>query len=141
MNMAFHQVELDDSRDITTFSGPDALYRYKRLIFGVNMATEKFQSIISQVLKGCAGVHNMHDDIRIVAENYQQLYERVELVIRKFQENGLTLNFPKCEVGDSMVLMGHKMSAQGVQISESKIEAVTKAPRPTQSLNCGVFLV
>ena len=43
LNMAFHQIELaPESRDITTFAGPNGLYRYKRLLFGVNMATEKF---------------------------------------------------------------------------------------------------
>ena len=41
LNMAFHQIELHpDSRDVTTFAAPDGLYRYKRLFFGVNMATE-----------------------------------------------------------------------------------------------------
>ena len=43
LNMAFHQIELHpDSRDMTTFATPNGLYRYKRLLFGVNMATEKF---------------------------------------------------------------------------------------------------
>ena len=52
LNMAFHQVELTpESRDITTFAGPNGLYCYKRLLFGVNMATKKFQHIIWQILK------------------------------------------------------------------------------------------
>jgi len=43
LNMASHQIKLHpDSRDITTFAAPDDLYRYKRLLFGVNLATEKF---------------------------------------------------------------------------------------------------
>jgi len=47
LNMAFHQMELaPESRNITTFSGPNGLYRCRRLLFGVNMATEKFQHII-----------------------------------------------------------------------------------------------
>ena len=47
LNMAFHQIELDpDSRNITTFTAPNGLYRYTRLLFGVNMATEKFQNLI-----------------------------------------------------------------------------------------------
>ena len=80
MNMAFHQIELHpDSRDITTFAGPDGLYRYKRLIFGVNMATEKFQQIITQVLAGLPGVHNLHDDIIIAGTTLEQLHERVEM--------------------------------------------------------------
>ena len=52
LNMAFHQIELHpDSRDITTCAAPDGLYRYMRLFFGVNMATEKSQQLIGQILK------------------------------------------------------------------------------------------
>ena len=36
MNMSVHQVELEEvSRDITTFSAGDSLFRYKRLSFGI----------------------------------------------------------------------------------------------------------
>jgi len=42
------QIELEEgSRDITTFSAGDSLYRYKRLSTGVNMnAPEQYQNII-----------------------------------------------------------------------------------------------
>ena len=41
MNMGFHQIELEESsRDITTFSAGDSLFRYKRLRFGINSARE-----------------------------------------------------------------------------------------------------
>ena len=100
MNMAFHQIELDvDSRDITTFAGPNGLYRYKRLLFGVNMATEKFQHIMWQIVQGLPGVHSMHDDIRVVADNHNQLYERVEAVVKALSAKNLTLNFDKCIMG------------------------------------------
>ena len=57
LNMAFHQIELHvDSRDITTCAGPNGLYMYKRLLFGVNMATEKFQHIIWQIVQVLPGV-------------------------------------------------------------------------------------
>ena len=56
LKLAFNQIELaPESRHITTFAGPYGLYRYKRLLFGVNMATEKFQHIIWQILKDCPG--------------------------------------------------------------------------------------
>ena len=67
LNMAFHQIELHpDSRDVTTFAAPDGLYRYNRLFFGVNMATEKFQQLIWQIRKDCPGAYNLHDDVRVV---------------------------------------------------------------------------
>lgn len=56
LSMAFHQIEFHpESRDITTFATPNGLYRYKRLLFGINMATEKFQQIVSQLIKDCRG--------------------------------------------------------------------------------------
>ena len=59
LNMAFHQVELHpQSRDITTFAAPNGLYRYKRLVFGLNMASEKFNHIIRQVVQDCPGVYS-----------------------------------------------------------------------------------
>jgi len=51
LNIAFHRIELHpDSRNITMFAASDGLYRYKRFLFGVNMATEKFQQLIWQIL-------------------------------------------------------------------------------------------
>ena len=56
LNMAFHQVELHpESRDVTTFATPNGVYRYKRLVFGLNMASEKFNHIIRQVAQDCPG--------------------------------------------------------------------------------------
>ena len=50
LNMTFHQIELHpDSRDITTFAAPNSLYRYKRLLFGVNMAMEIVTMALSLV--------------------------------------------------------------------------------------------
>ena len=56
LNISFHQVELHpESRDITTFAAPNGLYRYKRLVFGLNMASEKCNHIIRQVVQDCPG--------------------------------------------------------------------------------------
>ena len=42
MNMGFHQIELEVcSRDITTFSAGNSLFRYKRFSFGINSAPDQ----------------------------------------------------------------------------------------------------
>ena len=48
--MGQHQIELHlDSRQIKTFSAAGGFFRYKKktLLFGVNMAPEKFHQIMS----------------------------------------------------------------------------------------------
>lgn len=100
LNMSFYQVELPpESRDITTFAAPDGLYHYKRLLFGVNMATEKFKQLIWQILKECPGAYNLHDDVRVVGRDDREHDENLDRVMHKFEENGLTLNYDKCVIG------------------------------------------
>ena len=71
--MAIHQVQLDpESRDITTFARPNGFYCYKHLLFGINMATEKFQHIIWQILKDCLGAQNSHDDIHVAGASQEE---------------------------------------------------------------------
>ena len=56
LTAGYHQLELDpESRQITTFSTHVALYRYKRLMFGINAASEIFQNTIAELLHGLNG--------------------------------------------------------------------------------------
>lgn len=142
LNMAFHQIELHpDSRDITTFAAPSGLYRYKRLLFGVNMATEKFQQIIWQIIKDCPGAYNIHDDLRVVGADDKEHDGNLERVMRKLEGHGLTLNYEKCEIGvSSMVYMGDVLSGEGVKVSDRRVEAIVKAPAPQNRPEVRSFL-
>ena len=142
LNMAFHQIELHpDSRDITTFAAPDGLYRYKRLLFGVNMATEKFQQLIWQILRDCPGAYNLHDDVRVVGRDHKEHDENLDKVMRKFEEHGLTLNYEKCVIGaKSMEYMGEVLTGEGLQVSKKRVEAIVDAPRPQNQSEMRSFL-
>ncbi len=57
LNWPFHQLELHpDSRDITAFVTHCGLYRYKRLLLGVNAASETYQNEIRKIVQGRPGV-------------------------------------------------------------------------------------
>ena len=142
LNMAFHQIELaPESRDITTFAAPSGLYRYKRLLFGVNMATEKFQNLIWQVLKDCPGTYNIHDDNLVVGRNEEEHDHNLDTALRKLEESGLTLNYDKCIMGaSSMTYMGDILSADGLKLSEKRIKAIIDAPAPRNQFEVRSFL-
>ena len=64
LKWGYHQLELSpESREITTFATHAGLYRYKRLLFGVNSASEQYQHEISAVIAGIDGAENISDDI------------------------------------------------------------------------------
>ena len=61
--MGYHQLELEPkSRDIRTFATHSGLYRYKRLLLGVNSASEVFQYKIASALAGIEGATNISDN-------------------------------------------------------------------------------
>ena len=105
------------------------------------MATEKFQHLIWQVLKDCPGAYNLYDDIRVVGGDYREHDRNLEQVLQKLQENGLTLNYDKCVIGDkSMIYMGDLLTPEGLQVSEKRTEALTEAPAPKNQSELCSFL-
>ena len=62
----FYQIEFEEqSGKITTFITHKGLFRYNRLMFGISSAPELYQHAIQQVLEGCEGAYNIHDNIII----------------------------------------------------------------------------
>ena len=76
------QIELEEeSRDITTFSDGDSLYRYKRLSSGMNMnAPEQYQNIIRHAIADCPGATNIADDI-VVYEWTTEEHDRNQVTL------------------------------------------------------------
>ena len=70
LHSGYHRTELDpEARYITTFSIHVGLYRYRRLIFGLNSAAEVFQRTIQEVIAGIPGARNVSDDIVCFGSN------------------------------------------------------------------------
>ncbi|XP_038060004.1 uncharacterized protein K02A2.6-like [Patiria miniata] len=142
LKYGFHQIELDEqSRDITTFVTHKGLYRYKRLMFGINAAPEMYQNVISQVIGVGEGVANISDDIVVYGKTQEEHDQRLDCVMRKLKERNLTLNKDKCEFGvHKITFMGHTMSRNGIQLTDDREEALRNARRPTNSAKVRSFL-
>ena len=81
--------------------------------------------------QNCPGAYNIHDDLRVVRATDKGHDENLERVLKKLEENGLTLNYEKCEVSvDKIVYMGNVLSGDGLQLSEKRVKAIISAPEP-----------
>ena len=141
LRWGFHQIELDEtSRYITTFSTHEGLFQYNRLNFGITSAPEVFQRIVQQVLSGLKGARSIADDI-IVFGNENNHDARLEAVLQRLSEKGLTLNKDKCEFRVSKTtFMGHVLTPMGVAPDELKTKAVREARAPTNPAEVRSFL-
>ena len=119
LKWGFHQVELDEkSREITIFVTHGGLYRYKRLMFGITTAHEKYQKIVA-VLQGCRGVANLADDLIVHDCGIGEHYRNMHLVLTQLREKGLTLKGDKCQFRlPKLTFSGHDLSSRGITPSE-----------------------
>ena len=142
LKWGFHQIELEEeSRKITTFVTHRGLYRYKRLMFGIASAPEKYQKIIRDTLAGCPGVANMADDVIIYGVTVEEHDRNLFKVLQRLRERGLTLNGRKCEFRLSqLTFFGHNLSKRGVAPSEEKVAAIQKAKAPQNVSETRSFL-
>ena len=110
----YHQIVLDEkSRDITTFSTPQGLFRYKRLIFGATNEFEDLQRMFeTNITHDNNSVFNISNDIITHETNQNEHLQQLRKGFDKKREKGLKLNFKKCEFGKASIdYMGHILSS------------------------------
>ena len=133
LNQGYHQLLLDeDSRYITTFATHIGLRRYKRLLFGLNSASEIFQNAICVTIEGIPGTLNVSDDILVYGKTQKEHDERLVMALDRLRERGLTLNKAKCVFNkETLKYHGYIFSKHGVSPDPDKVLALNKAEPPT----------
>jgi hypothetical protein len=139
LKYGFHQIELgESSREITSVTHK-GLNRYKRLMFGISVAPEKYQQVISQVFHDIEGVQNISDDIVVFGRTKEEHDKRLVQVLNRIREKKLTLNKEKCEFGmDKITFMGHMLSKNGP--TSDRVKDLVNAAEPKNASEVKSFL-
>ena len=67
----------------------------------------------------------------MVGANEKEHDANLERVMTKLQDNRITLNYDKCEIGvSSMTYMGDVLSGEGLKVSDEQVKAIVEAPAP-----------
>lgn len=110
-------------------------------MFGITSAPEKYQQVIQQVLQDCSGTANISDDIIIYGPNTAEHDKRLEKVLTRSRDRGLTLNKEKCVFHmPKLTFMGLVLSRQGIGPTEEKVKAVNEACEPQSVSEVKSFL-
>ena len=114
----FVQIRLDtQSSFLTTFNTLIARYRWLRLPFGIRCASEIYQHIMDQMLKGVNRAYAIIDDILIAGPDIHEHDEILKEVIKRATEFNLKLNYDKCSIRQLYVTF--------------KVQAIIGMPAPT----------
>lgn len=142
LSRAYQQLKLDKtSRVFTTISTHKGLFQYKRFPFGVASGPSKFQKKIESVLAGIEGIAILLDDILIGGKTDKDLLDKVEQVVARLEESGLTVAEDKCVFGQKSVeYLGFQIDAKGLHTTNQKVRCVVEADKPHDVKTLQAFL-
>jgi hypothetical protein len=137
----YHQIPLDyESSLLTTFILPSGRYRYTRAPMGLNASSDEWCARSDAALAGVEGVQKIVDDILIWAEDGRQLRDRVDAVLSRCRQNGITLSQKKAKWGNRVSFAGYIVSSEGVEPEPEKLQAVRDFPSPQDVSSLRSFL-
>lgn len=130
----FHQIPLhEDSRNFTSFTTDSGTFRFKRLPFGLIMAPNSFQRMMSLAFQGLSPDRNFlyMDDYCLTAKTEEEMFANLEKVFQRCRERNLTLNADKCNFfGKEVTYLGHRCTDKGIYPDDSKFEVIRNYPTP-----------
>ena len=74
------------------------------------------------------------DDVLVHGKDQHQHDERLEAVLKRLLEAGITLNLDKCVFSTKQVkFLGHVISSNGIEVDPDKVKAIADLPAPTRT--------
>lgn len=130
----FHQIPLEaESRDITSFSTPEGFFRWKVLPFGLNVSPNSFSRMMALAFAGATPLQCFlyMDDIIVIGCSEKHHLNNLKSVFDICRKYNLKLNPEKCQFfKNEVTYLGHRCTERGILPDNSKIQALTKYPRP-----------
>ncbi|XP_041376823.1 uncharacterized protein K02A2.6-like [Gigantopelta aegis] len=142
LRQAYLQMEVDEkSRDLLTVNTEKGLYRFNRLVYGIASAPAIWQRAMDTVFQGLSGVKCIIDDMIITGRSDEEHLQNLENVLQRLEKYNLRIKLEKCEFfKDRISFCGHEIDMEGLHKTQSKIEAVVKAPKPENVSQLRTFL-
>ena len=125
MNEGYHQIELEESRHVTTFYGGNGKKSYTRLNYGTISSQDIFDNIMTKTIGDIPGVLHIRDDILVHGKTQQEHNAALLALLRRFRECNLTSRKSKCEFNLSEInFFGFIFSADGMKPDPEKVDTV-----------------
>jgi len=134
LRSGYWQVALaEEDRPKTAFATRSGLYEFCVMPFGTATAPAAFQRLIQTVFQDLAtGVLIYIDDLIIFTKTVEEHIRLLTTVFHRLDEARLCIQPSKCSFLQPRVhVLGHVVSADGIEVDPSKVQAMSNYPKPT----------
>ena len=141
MCQAYQQLLLDEeSKQCTTINTHKGLFQYSRLPYGISSAPGIFQRNM-ELLWNIPYVIVRVDNFLVSGACDEDHLNNLEEVLKRLASTGLRLRKDKCVFMEPPVTyLEHKVSKEGIQPLQDKVDAITNAPAPTNASELRSYL-
>ncbi|GJR20981.1 putative nucleotidyltransferase, ribonuclease H [Tanacetum coccineum] len=118
-------------------------YEFLVMPFGLTNAPAVFMDLMNRIFHEYLDkfVIVFIDDILVYSKSEEEHEQHLRIVLEILRQKKLYAKFSKCEFWlQQVAFLGHIVSADGIIMDPSKVEAITKWPRPTTVTEVRSFL-
>nr|GEZ90735.1 reverse transcriptase domain-containing protein [Tanacetum cinerariifolium] len=126
-------IDLKD-QEKTTFTCPYEMFAYRRMPFGLCNAPGTFQRCMMEIFHDMIEktMEVFIDEFSVFRNSFQSCLSHLERMLKRCEDTNLCLNWEKSHfMVKECIVLGHKISKQGIEVDKAKVDVITKLPRPT----------
>ncbi|KAH9666617.1 hypothetical protein KPL70_020713 [Citrus sinensis] len=117
----------------TAFRTHEGHYEFLVMPFGLSNAPSTFQATMNSIFKPYLRkfILVFFDDILVYSRSHEEHIYHLKIVLQLLHQNKLYAKLSKCNFGQAKLeYLSHFVSAQGVSVDPTKIQAVLNWPKP-----------
>ncbi|GJW75206.1 reverse transcriptase domain-containing protein [Tanacetum coccineum] len=142
--IVFSTVSLDpQDQEKTTFTCPYGTFAYRRMPFGLCNAPGTFQRCMMAIFHDMIEktMEVFMDDFSVFGNSFGTCLSHLDKMLKRCEDTNLCLNWEKSHfmVKEGIVL-GHKISKNGIEVDKAKVDVIAKLPHPTTVKGIRSFL-